>query len=101
MLWSCLSWHASALVLFVTFMFLTFFLNNIPRGIQGAERAQFVDLRITSLLFADNLALLAFRSDWSGSQPNVKQQGMRISTSKSETRVLSWKKVRLPSLGFR
>ena len=60
-----------------------------------------MDLRIGSLLFADDVVLLA--SSGRDLRPSLERfaakceaAGMRISTSKSETMVLSWKRVECP-----
>ncbi|TKS64956.1 LINE-1 reverse transcriptase -like protein [Collichthys lucidus] len=79
-------------VLFITFM------DRISRRSQGVEGLRFGGLRIGSLLFADDLVLLA--SSERDLQLSLEQfaaeceaAGMRISTSKSETMVLSRKRV--------
>ncbi|TKS65493.1 LINE-1 reverse transcriptase -like protein [Collichthys lucidus] len=79
-------------VLFITFM------DRISRRSQGVEGLRFGGLRIGSLLFADDLVLLA--SSERDLQLSLEQfaaeceaAGMRISTSKSEAMVLSRKRV--------
>ncbi|XP_048857101.1 uncharacterized protein LOC125724452 [Brienomyrus brachyistius] len=79
-------------ILFIVFM------DRISRRSQGVEGVRFGDLRIRSLLFADDVVLLASSSR--DLQLSLEQfaaeceaAGMRISTSKSETMVLSRKRV--------
>ncbi|KAK3568587.1 hypothetical protein QTP86_009401 [Hemibagrus guttatus] len=79
-------------VLFVVFM------DRISRCSQGLEGVQFGDHRISLLLFADDVVLLAPSSQdlqrALGHFPaECEVAGMRISTSKSEAMVLDWKKV--------
>ncbi|XP_048880792.1 uncharacterized protein LOC125748552 [Brienomyrus brachyistius] len=73
-------------------------MDRISRRSQGVEGVRFGDLRIRSLLFADDVVLLASSSR--DLQLSLEQfaaeceaAGMRISTSKSETMVLSRKRV--------
>ncbi|KAK3519761.1 hypothetical protein QTP70_003904 [Hemibagrus guttatus] len=82
-------------VLFITFM------DRIPRHSQGLEGVQFGDHRISSLLFADDVVLLAPSSQdlqhalgWFAAVCEV--TWMRISTSKSKVMVLNRKKVACP-----
>uniref|UniRef100_A0A8C6K8L9 Reverse transcriptase domain-containing protein n=1 Tax=Nothobranchius furzeri TaxID=105023 RepID=A0A8C6K8L9_NOTFU len=61
-------------ILFITFM------DRISRCSQGVEGICFGGLRIRSLLFADDVLLLAYQNvifscRWSGSQPSLKQLG--------------------------
>ncbi|KAI3352389.1 hypothetical protein L3Q82_005186 [Scortum barcoo] len=76
--------------------------RQISRRSQGPEGVRFGNHRISSLLFADDVVLLASSSQdlqrmcWSGLQPSVKLAGMRISTSKSEAMVLDRKRVACP-----
>ena len=58
---------------------------------QGCPLSRFGDLRIGSLLFAHDVVLLLERF-----AAECEAAGMRISTSKSETMVLSWKRVECP-----
>ena len=74
------------------------FLDRISRRSQSIEGVWFGDLRIGSLLFADDVVLLA--SSDRDLQLSLNQfaaecdsAGMRISTSKSESMVLSQKRV--------
>ncbi|KAK0152281.1 hypothetical protein N1851_006331 [Merluccius polli] len=70
-------------------------MDRISRRSQGVEGVRFGDLRIGSLLFADDVVLLApsdrdlqLSLDWFAAE--CKAAGMRISTSKSESMVLNW-----------
>ncbi|KAK3526405.1 hypothetical protein QTP70_025434 [Hemibagrus guttatus] len=79
-------------VLFIVFM------DRISRRSQGLEGVQFGDHRISSLLFADHVVLLAPSSlDLQRAlgcfAAECEVAGMRISTSKSEAMVLDRKKV--------
>uniref|UniRef100_A0A3B3QX38 Reverse transcriptase domain-containing protein n=1 Tax=Paramormyrops kingsleyae TaxID=1676925 RepID=A0A3B3QX38_9TELE len=79
-------------ILFITFM------DRISRCSQGVEGVRFGDIRIRSLLFADDVALLAssdrdLRLSLEQFAAECEEAGMKISTSKSETMVLSWKRV--------
>ncbi|TWW77456.1 Transposon TX1 uncharacterized 149 kDa protein ORF 2 [Takifugu flavidus] len=79
-------------ILFVTFM------DRISRCSHGVEGVRCGDLRIGSLLFADDVVLLASSArDLQRSLDRFaaacEAAGMRISTSKSEAMVLNWKKV--------
>ena len=76
-------------------------MDRISRRSQGVEGVRFGDLRIMSLLFADDVVLLA--SSGRDRQLSLERfaakceaGGMRISTSKSETMVLSRKRVERP-----
>ena len=74
---------------------------RISRCSQGVEGVQFGDLRIRSLLFADDVVLLAssgrdLQLSLERFAAECEAAGMRISTSKSETMVLSWKRVECP-----
>ena len=56
------------------------FMDRVSRCSQGVEGVRFGDLRIGSLLFADDVVLLAssgrdLQLYWSGSQQSVKQLG--------------------------
>uniref|UniRef100_A0A8C6P9E0 Reverse transcriptase domain-containing protein n=1 Tax=Nothobranchius furzeri TaxID=105023 RepID=A0A8C6P9E0_NOTFU len=80
-------------ILFITFM------NKISRRSQGVEGFCFGGLRIRSLLFADDVVLLA--SSECDLQLSLEQfaaeceaAGMRISSSKSETMVLIQKRIK-------
>ncbi|KAK3525226.1 hypothetical protein QTP86_024956 [Hemibagrus guttatus] len=79
-------------VLFITFM------DRISRRSQGLEGVWFGDHRISSLLFADDVVLLAPSSQdlqhaLEQFAAECKASGMRVSTSKSEAIVLNRKKV--------
>uniref|UniRef100_A0A674MBB2 Reverse transcriptase domain-containing protein n=1 Tax=Takifugu rubripes TaxID=31033 RepID=A0A674MBB2_TAKRU len=79
-------------ILFIIFM------DRISRCSHGAEGVQFGDLRIGSLLFADDVVLLASSArDLQLSLDRFvaacEAAGMKISTSKSEAMVLNRKKV--------
>ena len=82
-------------VLFIIFM------DRISRRSQGLEGVRFGDHRISSLLFADDVVLMA-SSDLDLQQAlgwfaaECEASGMRISTSKSEAMVLDRKKVVCP-----
>lgn len=77
------------------------FMDIISRRRQGNEQFQFGGFRLASLLLTDDVAVLGL----SGCvlqlsqdlQPSVKRP--RISTSKSETRVFSFKRLLSPSWG--
>ncbi|KAL0152538.1 hypothetical protein M9458_052261 [Cirrhinus mrigala] len=82
-------------VLFIIFM------DRISRCSQGLEGVWFGDHRISSLLFADDVVLLASSNQdlqralgWFAAQ--CEAAGMGISTSKSEVMVLSRKRVACP-----
>ena len=82
-------------VLFITFM------DRISRRSHAVEGVRFGDLRIPSLLFADDVVLLASsNSDLQLSlgrfAAECEAAGMKISTSKSEAMVLSRKRVDCP-----
>ena len=73
-------------------------MDRISRRSQGVEGVQFGDLRIGSLLFADDVVLLAssgrdLQLSLERFAAECEATGMRISTSTSETMVLSWKRV--------
>ena len=79
-------------ILFIIFM------DRISRCSQGVEGVRFGDFRIGSLIFADDVVLLASSGrdlqlslEWFAAK--CEAAGMRISTSKSETMVLSQKRV--------
>uniref|UniRef100_A0A3B3QGI4 Reverse transcriptase domain-containing protein n=1 Tax=Paramormyrops kingsleyae TaxID=1676925 RepID=A0A3B3QGI4_9TELE len=79
-------------ILFITFM------DRIYRRSQGVEGVQFGDLRIRSLIFADDVVLLAssdrdLRLSLEQFAVECEAAEMKISTSKSETMVLSRKRV--------
>ena len=82
-------------ILFITFM------DRISRRSQGVEGVRFGDLRIRSLLFADDVVLLAssgrdLQLSLDRFAAKCEAAGMKISTSKSETMVLSRKMVACP-----
>uniref|UniRef100_A0A8C9VV72 ribonuclease H n=1 Tax=Scleropages formosus TaxID=113540 RepID=A0A8C9VV72_SCLFO len=82
-------------ILFIIFM------DRISRRSQGTEGVCFGGRRISSLLFADDVVLLASSNQdlqcaLEKFAAECEAAGMRISTSKSETTVLSWKKVDCP-----
>ncbi|KAK3564604.1 hypothetical protein QTP86_023765, partial [Hemibagrus guttatus] len=71
---------------------------KISRRSQGLEGVRFGDHRISSLIFADDVVLLAPSSlDLQHAlgcfAAECEAAGMRVSTSKSEAMVLDWKKV--------
>ena len=71
---------------------------------QTAEHFQFGGLRFSSLLFADDVVLLApsgedLQLSLERFTAECEAAGMRISISKSKTMVLSWKKVACPLQG--
>ena len=79
-------------ILFIIFM------DRISRRSQGIEGVQFGDLRIGSLIFADDVVLLAssdrdLQLSLDRFVAECKAAGMRISTSKSESKVLNQKRV--------
>ena len=79
-------------ILFIIFM------DMISRRSQGVEGVRFGDLRIGSLLFADDVVLLAsldrdLQLSLDRFTAECKAAGMRISTSKSESMVLNRKRV--------
>ncbi|KAK3511772.1 hypothetical protein QTP70_021807 [Hemibagrus guttatus] len=79
-------------VLFIVFM------DRISRRSQGLERVQFGDHRISSLIFADDVVLLAssgldLQHALGRFAAECEVAGMRVSTSKSEAMVLDRKKV--------
>ncbi|KAK3560105.1 hypothetical protein QTP86_033893, partial [Hemibagrus guttatus] len=79
-------------VLFIVFM------DRISRRSQGLEGVQFGDHRISSLIFADDVVLLAPSSldlhhALGRFAAECEAAGMRVSTSKSEAMVLDRKKV--------
>nr|XP_054589525.1 RNA-directed DNA polymerase from mobile element jockey isoform X1 [Nothobranchius furzeri] len=79
-------------VLFITFM------DRISRRSRGVECVEFGGRRISSLLFADDVVLLASSSSdlqllLGRFAAECEAAGMRISTSKSETMVLDRKRV--------
>ncbi|KAK3558549.1 hypothetical protein QTP86_019017 [Hemibagrus guttatus] len=81
-----------SLVLFIVFM------DRISRRSQGLEGVRFEDHRISSLIFADDVVLLASSSlDLQHAlgcfAAECEAAGMRVSTSKSEAMVLDRKKV--------
>ncbi|KAK3519732.1 hypothetical protein QTP70_003707 [Hemibagrus guttatus] len=70
----------------------------ISRHSQGLEGVQFGDHRISSLIFADDVVLLApcsldLQHALGCFAAKCETAGMRVSTSKSEAMVLDWKKV--------
>ena len=82
-------------ILFITFM------DRISRCSRGVEGIRFGGLRIGSLLFADDVVLLASSShdlqlSLERFAAGCEAAGMRISASKSETMVLSRKRVECP-----
>ncbi|KAK3513401.1 hypothetical protein QTP70_014229 [Hemibagrus guttatus] len=79
-------------VLFIVFM------DRISRRSQGLEGVQFGDHRISSLIFADDVVLLApssldLQQALGRFAAECEAAGMRVSTSKSEAMVLDRKKV--------
>ena len=79
-------------ILFIIFM------DRISRRSQSVEGVRFGDLRIGSLLFAEDVVLLAssgrdLQLSLERFAAECEAAGMRISTSKSETMVLSRKRV--------
>ncbi|KAK3542195.1 hypothetical protein QTP86_017365 [Hemibagrus guttatus] len=79
-------------VLFIVFM------DRISRRSQGLEGVRFGDHRISSLIFADDVVLLAssgldFQHALGRFAAECEAAGMRVSTSKSEAMVLDRKKV--------
>ena len=79
-------------ILFIIFM------DRISRCSQGVEGVRFGDLRIGSLLFADDVVLLAssdrdLQLSLDRFTTECEAAGMRISTSKSESMVLNRKRV--------
>ncbi|TWW53877.1 R2DM Retrovirus-related Pol polyprotein from type II retrotransposable element [Takifugu flavidus] len=79
-------------ILFITFM------DRISRCSHGVEGVRFGDLRIRSLLFADDVVLLAssardLQLSLDRFAAACEAAGMKISTSKSEAMVLNRKKV--------
>ncbi|KAK0135736.1 Craniofacial development protein 2 [Merluccius polli] len=79
-------------ILFIIFM------DRISRHSQGVEGVRFGDLRIGSLLFADDVVLLAssdrdLQLSLGRFAAECEAAGMRISTSKSESMVLNRKRV--------
>ena len=79
-------------ILFIIFM------DRISRHSQGIEGVRFGDLRIGSLLFADDVVLLAssdrdLQLSLDRFAAECEAAGMRISTSKSESMVLNRKRV--------
>ncbi|KAK0139279.1 LINE-1 reverse transcriptase [Merluccius polli] len=79
-------------ILFIIFM------DRISRHSQGVEGVRFGDLRIGSLLFADDVVLLAssdrdLRLSLDRFAAECEAAGMSISTSKSEAMVLNRKRV--------
>ncbi|KAK0152855.1 LINE-1 reverse transcriptase [Merluccius polli] len=79
-------------ILFIIFM------DRISRHSQGVEGVRFGDLRIGSLLFADDVVLLAssdrdLQLSLDRFAAECEAAGMRISTSKSESMVLNRKRV--------
>ncbi|KAI3377068.1 hypothetical protein L3Q82_000278 [Scortum barcoo] len=77
------------------------FMDRISRRSQGPEGVRFGNHRISSLLFADDVVLLASSSQdlqrvLERFAAECEAAGMRISTSKSEAMVLDWKRVACP-----
>ena len=73
-------------------------MDRISRHSQGVEGVRFGDLRIGSLLFADDVVLLAssdrdLQLSLDRFTAECEVAGMRISTSKSESMVLNQKRV--------
>ncbi|KAK0138170.1 putative uncharacterized transposon-derived protein F52C9.6 [Merluccius polli] len=71
-------------------------MDRISRHSQGVQGVRFGDLRIGSLLFADDVALLASSDrdlQLSLDRFECEAAGMRISTSKSESMVVNRKRV--------
>ena len=74
-------------------------MDSISRCSQGVEGVRFGDFRIWSLLFADDVVLLAssdhdLQHSLDQFTAECKAAGMRISTSKSESMVLNRKRVK-------
>ncbi|KAK3537698.1 hypothetical protein QTP70_017904 [Hemibagrus guttatus] len=72
--------------------------TRISRRSQGLEGVRFGDHRISSLIFADDVVLLAssgldLQHALGRFAAECEAAGMRVSTSKSEAMVLDWKKV--------
>jgi len=67
------------------------------------RRGEFGDLRISSLLFADNVVLLA-TSDLQHAPGQFAAEcevvGMRVSTSKSEARLSIYRSIYVPTLTY-
>uniref|UniRef100_A0A8C6KZX9 Reverse transcriptase domain-containing protein n=1 Tax=Nothobranchius furzeri TaxID=105023 RepID=A0A8C6KZX9_NOTFU len=79
-------------ILFITFR------DRISRCSQGVEGIRFGGLRIRSLFFADDVILLAsserdLQLSLERFAAECEAAGMRISSSKSETMVLIWKRI--------
>ncbi|TWW62329.1 R2 Retrovirus-related Pol polyprotein from type I retrotransposable element [Takifugu flavidus] len=79
-------------VLFITFM------DRISRHSRGVEGVEFGGRKISSLLFADDIVLLApsnrdLQQMLGRFATECEAAGMWISTSKSESMVLTWKRV--------
>ncbi|KAK3506693.1 hypothetical protein QTP70_015431 [Hemibagrus guttatus] len=73
-------------------------MDRIPRHSQGLEGVRFGDHRISSLIFADDVVLLAssgldLQHALGHFSAECEAAGMRVSTSKSEAMVLDRKKV--------
>ncbi|KAK0155726.1 Retrovirus-related Pol polyprotein from type-1 retrotransposable element R2 [Merluccius polli] len=90
--WSTLPGCPLSPILFIIFM------DRISRHSQGVEGVRFGDLRIGSLLFADDVVLMAssdrdLQLSLDRFTAECEAAGMRISTSKSESMVLNWKRV--------
>ncbi|GAA6064832.1 receptor-type tyrosine-protein phosphatase F-like, partial [Tachysurus ichikawai] len=86
-------------VLFIIYM------DRISRRSRGPEGVRFGDHRISSLLFADDVVLLASSNQdlqcaLGRFAAECEAAGMRISTSKSEAMVLSRKRVACPLSGW-
>ncbi|KAI3352306.1 hypothetical protein L3Q82_005177 [Scortum barcoo] len=76
-------------------------MDRISRRSQGPEGVRFGNHRISSLLFADDVVLLASSSQdlqhvLERFAAECEAAGMRISTSKSEAMALDWKRVACP-----
>ena len=81
--------------------FVTNSVHNFSRCSQGVEGVRFGDLRIGSLPFADDVVMLALSGcdlqlSLERFAAECEAAGMRISTTKSETMVLSRKRVECP-----
>ena len=87
------------------------FMDKISKCSRGAQRFWFGDLRIASLLFADDMVLLVSHLDVNCSSGDIQlsleqfaskceAMGMRVNASKSETIVFKSEKGRIPSLGW-
>ncbi len=76
------------------------FIDRISRRSQGPEGVRFGDHTISSLLFADDVVLLALQTRTFGMHwdfaAECEEAGMKMSTSKSEAMAISREKVACP-----